>query len=176
MSKIPDVSLLKRIGEVEGDDPDDTVLLGKLWAEAHRYIASFRWCPRISDAYLAFGVGGVIGVFLVRFAEKIGGTDDWLWVVSGDLPSAYFVLDDATDAETALTVYCELMENWVEAVMAGRPLEGIFPVSAASTVENARLLRARVDYLRSELIPECRERTRLSLEGKNGAGIQDETL
>ena len=168
MSGIPDVSILKRIGEVEGDDPDDTMLLGNLWAEASRYITSFRWCPKISDAYLAFGVGGVIGVFLVRLAETIGGTDDWLWIVSGDLPSAYFVLDNAADAEAALTVYCRLMENWVEAVMAGRPLGDVFPISAAPTVENARLLRARVDRLRSELIPECRERTRLALEGARG--------
>jgi hypothetical protein len=166
MSSLPNISLLKRAEEMEGDDPDDTMLLRELWARARDYVRSFKWCPSISDAYLGFGVGGVVGVFLIHFTERIGGTDDWLWVVSGDLPSAYFVLDAAPDAEGALTVYCELMESWVEAIAGGEPLGDVFPVAAEPTVENARLLRARIDQLRSEFIPECRERMKESLENK----------
>lgn len=46
------------------------------------------------------------------------GTPGALWVVAGDLPSAYLVTDAAptATATAALAIYCSLMQDWVEAV------------------------------------------------------------
>ena len=97
----------------------------------------------------------MIGLFLVRFAEPAGGVDDELWVVSGDLPPAYFVTDDAPTPAEALSTYCDLMEDWVEAVLEDGDLDEAFPVEAEPTAENAASLRRRLDFIRQHLIPQA---------------------
>lgn len=82
--------------------------------------------------------------------------DEQLWVVVGDLPSAYLVTDVSPDAIAALGVYCELMEDWANAVLQETPLNEVFPVSARPTVENAHALLTRVKCLRDGIIPMLR--------------------
>ena len=154
-----DVSALTE--QARGDDTvgpaTDTYALGcvlhEMLAEAERYLKAHSWCVEIVDRYLGFGVGGVIAVFLFKFGERIKGTDDFLWVVVGDLPSAYFVVDDAPSPNAALETYCDLMEEWVEAVLAGEPVDDVFPVSADATAKNAEMLKSRLGFLRSKIAP-----------------------
>lgn len=143
---------LQRVPDVRGDSDEDTALLLKMAETARRYIQSFDWCPPIEAMYLGDGVGGIVAVFLVRFASKIAGTDDQLWVVVGDLPSAYMVVEIGEAPSDALKKYCELMEDWATAVQHGRSLRTVFPVSAPETVENAFLLQQRVRFLREEIV------------------------
>jgi hypothetical protein len=100
----------------------------------------------------------VIAVFLFHFAEKIKGTDEWLWVIEGDAPTAYLVLDRATNPLAALQIYCELMEAWADAVLKGGSLDGVFPVEAEATAENAVNLIKRIKFISNELIPELKSR------------------
>ena len=104
--------------------------------------------------YLAFGVGGIIGLFLVSFAGLVAGFEDRdLWVVVGDLPPAYFVIDLALTAPAALETYCELMEDWADAVLSGGNVSDCFPIAAEPTEEHARMLLSRLEYIRQEFIP-----------------------
>src|SRR2546423_11868215 len=86
---------------MQGEDEEETTLLQAMLVEARNYIRSFRWCPSISEEYLGFGIGKVFALFLFRFAKPIADSDDCLWVVVGDLPSAYFVIDDAPNPKSA---------------------------------------------------------------------------
>ena len=79
------------IEEMKGNGEEDTVLLKAMLEEAANYLKSHKWCPEIEETYFGFGVGGIIAVFLFKFKKKIEGTDDFLWVVAGDLPPAYFL-------------------------------------------------------------------------------------
>lgn len=54
--------------------------------EAHSFLTAFRWCRSVRESFLAFGVAGVIGVFLFRIEPATAGVDDTLWVVVGDVP------------------------------------------------------------------------------------------
>jgi hypothetical protein len=90
---------------------------------------------------------------LFRFEPPVGQTDDWLWVVEGDLPSAYFVTDRARNVASALNLYGEMMERWADAVMQHASLGDIFPISVPPTEENAEMLRNRVRFLRERLLP-----------------------
>jgi len=109
---------------------------------------------RRERTYLAFGVGGIIGLFLVRFARAVAGFEDQeLWVVVGDLPAAYFVTEDARTAPEALEVYCELMEDWAERVLSGGEVSDCFPIAAEPTDEHARMLLSRLEYVRQEFVP-----------------------
>lgn len=144
---------LQREEAIQGDSPEDTRLLKEMVIEAKRYLASFSWCPPIRRLYLGHGIGGVVAVFLVEFTEPIAKRDNFLWVVVGDLPSAYMVTETCQTPIEALLCYCELMENWANAAMKGKAVKDKFPVQAAANQENARELQKRVDLLRLRIIP-----------------------
>jgi hypothetical protein len=126
--------------------------------DAEEYIKSFEWCPPIKEMYLGCGVGAVVAVFLFKFAATISGKDDNLWIIEGDLPSAYLVTDDAPDPASALNVYCDIMDEWAQAVVNGSSLEDLFPVTAPATVENACMLLSRTKFVREQVIPKCQGR------------------
>ena len=143
-----DISAFQPIEAITADTPEEADRLRGLAVEALDYIQGFSWCPPLRQVLLAYGIGGVIGLFLVRFTEPAGGVDDELWVVSGDLPLAYFVTDDAPTPAEALRTYCDLMESWAEAVLEDGSLDEAFPVGAEPTQENAEALRKQLDFIR----------------------------
>lgn len=150
-----DRSKLQRYPDIRGDDEEDTVLLRGMAEQGQQYLASHEWCPPIRGLYLAHGVGGVVALFLVEFSRKISGSpDDTLWLVVGDLPTAYFVTENVTTVRDALDCYCSIMDDWVAAVLDGRDLEEVYPVDADPTEANARQLESRLQFLRHEIIGE----------------------
>jgi hypothetical protein len=156
MNHQPDPDRLTPVEQMLGDDDSDTRLLLEMMERAEAYISSFNWCPPIADRLIGCGIGGIVAVFLFRFVRKIKDTDDQLWVVVGDLPSAYMVTDDLGDGAEALLTYCDLMEGWAHAVLDGSPLKSEFPVDAAATPGNAIDLLSRLKYVRDEVVPWCR--------------------
>jgi hypothetical protein len=104
--------------------------------------------------YFAYGIGGIVALFLLEFEGKTGGTDDKLWVVTGDLPSAYMVVESDESPRKVLERYCELMDDWVSALRRGGDFRNVYPVPAARTKEHADMLEQRLAFLRKEVIPE----------------------
>lgn len=146
----------QQVPKIFGDDAEDTELLRAMTRSARDYITSFNWCPPISVCYLAFGVGGVAALFLFKFDRKIQDSDDQLWVVIGDLPSAYLVVEADDSPQQAMDRYCELMEQWIAAVRGFSSLDTVFPVSVVPTVENAELLEKRIAFLVAEILPQMK--------------------
>ena len=151
-----DLAKLTPAEQVSGEDAEETVLLREMLHSAKEYVQSFRWCPSIDRVYFGCGVGGVVAVFLFHFSERIGDSDEWLWVIEGDLPSAYLVLDQAGDPASALDVYCQLMDEWAKAVLERRSLEDVFLVKAEPTPDNAKNLMTRLNFIRTRLLPDWR--------------------
>lgn len=147
-----------RAAETATEDSAEAQQIREMLDRAEAYVRSFPWCPPISERYVGYAIGDVIGVFLFKLASKINGKDDLLWVVEGDVPSAYLVPDHAPDPASALGVYCDLMEQWAKAVLCGCSLDEVFPVCAAPTVEHADMLLSRIRFIRQELIPLIRRR------------------
>lgn len=144
--------MLMPVDAIKGEDEKDTRLLKEMAVRARDYITSFKWCLPITAMYLADGIGGVVAIFLVEFDGKIGGTDDRLWVVAGDLPSAYMVVEPDSP-RAALEAYCLLMDDWVAAVRGNGDFKDVFPVTAARTEEHAGMLQRRLAFLRKEVVP-----------------------
>ena len=138
---------------VTGDDAEDTALLDKMATDARDYIQSFDWCPPIHRQSLGYGVGGVIALFRFEFAHAIDDTDSELWLVVGDLPSAYFVYEGNEDPAVALECYCGLMEEWAVAARDGESVDECFPVDAEATPGHAEMLLTRIAFIRRELVP-----------------------
>ncbi|OHB58996.1 MAG: hypothetical protein A2Y12_19690 [Planctomycetes bacterium GWF2_42_9] len=141
---------------IKGEDAEETVLLNQMLNNAKEYLEKYKWCPPIDKIFLGFGIGGVVAVFLFHFNEQIEGKDDWLWVIEGDLPSAYIVLDQASNPASALEVYCGIMEDWAKAVTEARPINNLFPVKVEPSVKNAEGLLKRIKFIRERLLPKWR--------------------
>lgn len=144
------------VERVRYDDAEDQRLFEANLAEAAAYIGGFAWYPGAAQVHLGAGVPGVLMAFLFELARPID-EDRALWVVVGDLPSAYFVTDAAPDPIAAIEVYTTLMQDWVDAVRSGTDLSEVFPVEAAPTREHADMLDSRLAHIRSTIIPALRE-------------------
>ena len=142
---------------VDEDQDDEEPRLNALAETARAFVESRHWAPPIAELLLGFGIGGVIGLFLVRFEHGIssgeGQGDNEIWVVVGDLPSIYFETEDIETRAEALRVYCNIAENWADRVINGEDLSGIYPIPAEATQEHARMLKSRIETIREEFIP-----------------------
>lgn len=138
--------------QIRGEDDAETRELQDMLQRSRAYLQSHRWCEGVSEAYLGLGIGGVVAVFLFRTKMRTGD-EELLWVIEGDLPSAYLVTDSATTAAMALEIYTDLMEDWVGAVRKGSGLQDVFLVDAPADEEHASLLEKRITLLRRDIIP-----------------------
>ena len=137
---------------IEGDSPEDTKLLRSMADDVRVYLSGFNGCPQIRNLYLAFGIGGVVCLSLAELEDKIDDQDSFLWVVVGDLPTAYLVADSTTPYE-ALETYSSLMADWADAVESGASLDDVFPVDARPTSVDACILRRRLLFLKDNVLP-----------------------
>lgn len=145
-------SSVKPVSDMRGEDEEETSELGEMLRDARDYLTRFAWCAGIEEEYFGLGIGGIVAVFLFRI-QPIGEADEWLWVVVGDLPSAYIVTDRAPSPGKALAVYCELMEDWIDALRSGGDMRRVFPVNASPSAEHADQLEKRIALLRKKILP-----------------------
>lgn len=124
----------------------------KLAIEAENFLLSHRWCRDITDGYLAFAIAGVVGVFLFDLIPAYLDVDSPLWVITGDMPPAYLVPDDAESWQGALEGYVYEMRKWVNAVRNHESLDEIIQVSAEPTLEHADMLDGRLNFIQKNLI------------------------
>jgi hypothetical protein len=147
------IDKLKPVDSIEGEDVFDAKLLREMAIEAREFICGQAWCEQIDRQLLAYGIGKVVAVFLIQITPRSEDVDAWLWVVVGDLPPAYIVVEDNPTAADVLDAYCFEMEAWVEAVENGESVEELIPVNAPATLEYAEQLSGRLKYLRSTILP-----------------------
>lgn len=126
-------------------------------SRASSYIESFSWGNGEKRLFLGLGVGGVVAVFLCEFLKPLKTGDQQIWVVVGDLPSCYFVVDRSPTPVEALNLYCELMEDWCDSVSIGKSEENVFPVNISRTPKHAKILQSRLDFIRQRIIPEFKK-------------------
>jgi hypothetical protein len=137
-------------------NPEEDAQLAVLEEEARDYVSTRPWSKPIREILLAYGLGRILALFLVRFEEPIrwdGEEDAELWVVVGDLPPAYFGTDDSPNPVEALETYCIFMQDWADRILNGDDIDGAYPMAAAPTEEHARMLKSRIEFIRQELIP-----------------------
>ena len=133
---------------LDADDKTQLLDAADMAVSALHYLESFKWFPGASAITWGTGVPGCFAVFHVRLVRAVK-QDTELWVVVGDVPSSYLVINDGDDAIDALRIYCDLMEDWCEAVSEGRNLDEVFPVNAEPSPDNVALLRGRMAFIRS---------------------------
>ena len=136
-----------------GDSAEDTARLEADLQAARQYLLSRDWCFGIRSMYFGAGLGSIIAVFLAELDHPPNGSGEWLWVVVGDVPPAYLVVDDCPTPIAALEAYVELMQPWVDLAREGKQSDEIFPIDLLATPENATKLQGRLDALTMTVIP-----------------------
>ncbi len=152
-----DVSRFSQPTEFDGDDDQDSALCRELFNRAGDYIRSFDWCSSIKASYVGDCVGGIIALVLFQIEPASADVDEWIWVVVGDLPSAY-IAPASPSPRDALEDYIEQMSKWVDAIRAGRPVTELIPLNTPPTRDWADSLGQRLHFLRNEILPFVEER------------------
>jgi hypothetical protein len=134
-----------------GDDDEDTALLRRMSQDAEAYLRSFSWCKEALGSFFGGGVGGIIAVFLFNIRSTRPDVGSWIWIVVGDIPSAYLPLEDAKSPGEVFKTYLWGMSKWVELAREGRSGtadDGIPPVNVPATPEWAEKVQQRLNSLR----------------------------
>jgi hypothetical protein len=148
-----DITGVVPISEMIGDAPEETARLRNDLEYAKAFLLNHRWCIGLGECYFGVGLGSVIAAFLIEISPRPDGVDQWLWVIVGDIPPAYLVLDEAKDPISAVKLYIDLMEEWVELARAGEASDKVIPVNRAPTPEYAEELQRRLDAIRCHILP-----------------------
>jgi len=148
-----DTSRMTASGSIKGESTEETNLLKEMAEQTREFVSSQKWCGHVDSLYLAYGIGGVVGIFLVELTPSQRDADPWLWVIVGDLPPAYLVTEGNPTAADALDGYLYEMTRWVKAVEQGQSVEDLIPVNVPPTVDSANQLRGRLEFLRSKVLP-----------------------
>jgi hypothetical protein len=165
MSSQIDFTKLVPCADFAGEDAEDDALLKEMIGTGLSYLRSFDWCRQVVECYVGdIAVGGVVAVLLAKIEPAEEELDEWLWLVVGDLPPAYLVVDGAPNPAAALDSYIGEMERWVAAVKAGESIDDFIPVETATgaaplqpTREHADELARRLRFLDEKILRHHRE-------------------
>jgi hypothetical protein len=130
---------------------EDRDVAREVYRRARRFVEAFAWCGGIEQAYVGILQPPVVSVFLFKIRPAKPDVDEWLWVVVGDLPSAYLVCDDSPNPATALAGYVDEMSRWVEAVENGKSVADLIPTRVDATPKYAQMLKSRLGVLKRYL-------------------------
>ena len=141
------------VAQMIGEDEAETAHLCEMEARARAFLDRFSWCVAIEDLYFGEGIGGVVAVFFARIKPSRPEVAEYLWIIVGDLPSAYLVTDDSQNPKCALESYVYEMRKWVALAKEGKSSPDVIPVNVPATREWADALEGRLNLLEEEIIP-----------------------
>src|SRR6185437_12523898 len=147
MQVYPDHNKVIRLNDFIRLYPEDKVEIEKLRQRAERFLGKYRWLKKVSEEYVGMCFPGIISIFLFHIVPARPDVDDWIWVVVGDIPSAYITCDNARSPGAALDGYIAEMAAWVAAAEKGESVEEFIPVNVPATPQNAAMLASRLKFL-----------------------------
>ncbi len=146
--KFQDVRLISVAGH------EESIALRHMAVEAEQYLGSFDWSPPIARGWLADGAGGIIAVCLFEFTRPMRTGDRRLWVIVGDFPRACVRVLEDDSPRKAVARYGGLLDRWIDRVMSfDSRAWNEYPLELEPSLQQAKLLRLRVDFLRAEVLP-----------------------
>lgn len=145
------------LSELQEDDPEEAQMLLSMASDAKSYLSAFEWCQSIKGVYFGAGIGRVIAIFLLKIVPSSDEVEDWLWVVVGDLPSAYLVTDQGKTPAQALELYIDEMRRWTRLARLGQASVDVIPVNAPAMPEWAEKLDSRLSFLENRVLRNFKE-------------------
>jgi hypothetical protein len=111
------------------------------------------WCNKLKSIWLADSVGHIYGIFLADIEVSINsGADDQVWVVVGDIPTAYLDVKSCKTTDEVTEAYVFLMREWISAVYNGQDVSELYPVGVPATIEWAKKLESRIKFIEKNIL------------------------
>lgn len=120
--------------------------------EAERFLKSQKWCKNILRGMFDRGWCHIIGVFYFSIEPTDKHIPNAIWVIVGDLPSAYIDVEDNPNGACAIDAYVMEIQKWIDYVIEGKPVEDLIPIRAPKTKEYAKILQSRIDVVKNEIL------------------------
>ncbi|WP_421917384.1 hypothetical protein [Mesorhizobium sp.] len=137
----PDLSSVTRLPPANISTGEDDLDFARI--EARQYLEFYNWVCTIKGEYLGYGAEGIIYIFLFEISPRQTGCPKWIWLIVGDVPSAFIPGDGATTPYEALDEYIGAMEEWVKAARRGKSVAKLIPVNVDANPANAEMLDGR---------------------------------
>jgi hypothetical protein len=132
------------------EDIEDKINLSQ---KAENYLNNQKWCTSIINCWYDKGWANKVAIFLFEIIPTNEYIDKFVWIIVGDIPSAYIDIESAVNGTCALKAYTEIMEDWINAVNNNKQLENCFPINVPPTKKFAKMLKIRIDLIKEEIIP-----------------------
>ena len=145
--------LLKELENIKAipKESKEDVETNKLAENGSEYLMSHNWCDSIEDGWLAVSWGYILCVFLFKIKSSVPEVDDYIWIVNGDIPTAYIDIESAKNPQEVLESYIFLMNDWIEEVELGNSTEDCYPIEVPPTKEFATNLKSRINFIEKEI-------------------------
>jgi len=139
---------------MRGEDDLDDKLLHEMADKAVSYISAFGWCEAVHEKYFGDGFGGIVALFLFRLSIRKVREPEWVWVIVGDIPSAYLEAEGFPTAHAALKKYLEGVEDWIDTPADLRDTrDDLPPLYVPQGPEYIEMMRTRISTLRESFLP-----------------------
>lgn len=152
MSSSPDTSKVIEWSKYLATRKGELAEMRSMYQEAREFLKFYDWCSEIRQSFVGMLYPGIVGVFLFRIVPSRDDVDEWIWVIVGDLPSAYLTVDECPNPATALDGYVGALLEWVDAAQHGRSVAELIPVNVPATKENAAFLKTRLNFLDERIL------------------------
>ena len=120
--------------------------------DAITFLNQHTWHEGFTNVYAGLVVEGIIGIYLFEIIHSRDDVDDFIWVITGDIPSAYITCEDAPNPACALDGYIGAMREWVKAVNSNQGIEDLIPVNVPPTKTWAEKLENRLNFLDKKIL------------------------
>lgn len=157
MESSPDLSKVVEWSRYISTGQEDIAEANSMYQEATRFLRFYDWVSEIKKSFIGMFYPGIVAVFLFEIAPSSPDVDEWIWVIVGDLPSAYLTTEECPNPASALDGYVGAMQEWVEAAQNGKSVAELIPVNVLATKENAKALKTRLDFLDDRILSEYQE-------------------
>ena len=147
-----DVSKMILIDTIMKKDIKDDLSIYSLTVEAKQFILNKKWCKNIINGYLAKSIEGIMCVYFFEIEPSQKNIDNYLWVIVGDIPPAYLVIDNSPDANSAINTYVNEMRIWIKAVKNNESLENIIPLNVPPEEKYADMLETRMVFIEKKIL------------------------
>lgn len=152
MNNLPDLSKVTKWPEYISAQRENTDEMKSMHQEAKEFLEFYDWCSEIKESYVGMLYPGIVAVFLFKIIPARGDVDEWIWVIVGDIPSAYLTIDECPNPATALDGYIGAMLEWVEAAQKGNSVAKLIPVNVPATKENSNKLKTRLNFFDERIL------------------------
>jgi hypothetical protein len=151
---VPPIQSAVPLAEMRGDDELDDKLLHEMADKAIRYIRECPWCIDIHEQFFGDGYGGIVALFLLRVTIRGLKNPEWIWVIVGDMPSAYLEAEGFKSPQAALRRYIDGIEDWIATPENERgSRKDLPPIDVPPADEFIEMLRVRMETLRAQILP-----------------------